>query len=67
MRKKKPTPTRRPGQNLESGKGLALVAVVGFAAYLNSLDNEFVYDDRFLVERYAAVQQLDWGELARTT
>jgi len=56
-----------PSSVAVSWKHLTLVAVVGFVAYVNSLDNEFVYDDRFVIEQNAAVQELHWEELAGGT
>lgn len=39
------------------------VAGVAFLAYVSTLGNGFVYDDRFIVERNPLVQNLDWWGL----
>ena len=40
-----------------------LVAGGALLAYLNNLGNGFVYDDRFVIERNPAVQNLEWSQL----
>ena len=46
---------------------IGLVAGVALFAYLGNVGNGFVYDDRFVIERNPAVQNLDWwGIVARS-
>ncbi|MCP4655089.1 MAG: tetratricopeptide repeat protein [bacterium] len=54
------TPPRRPGPKPASGWrwGLLVVGIVAFAVYANTLTSDFVWDDRPLILRDAAVRSL---------
>lgn len=45
-------------------RGGWIVAVIAIGAYLGNLDNDFVYDDRYVVLENPSVQQRDWRSLA---